>query len=70
MIYEWIRENKYQDKIHVVAQVHDQVTTICHESLAEMWKLKMDELMCDAAKIVLPSGLLRAETNITDCWTK
>jgi len=69
-IYEWIRENGYQDRIHIVAQIHDQVTTICHKDVSEMWKVKMDELMCIAAKMVLPSGLLKAETCISDCWTK
>lgn len=69
-MYEWIRANKYQEKIHIVAQIHDQVTTICHKDLAEMWKNKMDELMCEAAKVVIPSGILRADTNITNFWTK
>jgi hypothetical protein len=50
--------------------VHDQLTTACTEDIAEWWKVEFDKLMCEAAKIVIPSGLLKAETNISDVWTK
>jgi DNA polymerase I-like protein with 3'-5' exonuclease and polymerase domains len=69
-IYEWKRANGLNDKIKLKLQVHDQITTTCDDDIKEMWKLQMDKLMCDAAKVVIPSGILRSETNITSFWTK
>lgn len=69
-IYEWIRANGYQDRIFIVAQIHDQITTICHKSVSGMWKIKMDELMCEAAKVVIPTGILKVDVQITPFWTK
>lgn len=68
--YRYIRENNLQDKVHIVLSVHDQLTTVCREDFAEEWKQKLDDLMCTAAKTVIPSGLLKADTNISDVWTK
>jgi len=68
--YKYIRDNNLQDKIHLLLNVHDQLTTACTEDIAEWWKVEFDKLMCEAAKIVIPSGLLKAETNISDVWTK
>lgn len=70
LIRTYIRDNKLRNKIRLVAQVHDQVTTIAVEDIAETWKVKLTELMEIAAKTVIPSGLLKAETNITKNWTK
>jgi DNA polymerase I-like protein with 3'-5' exonuclease and polymerase domains len=70
LIRDFIYENRLQDKIKIVAQVHDQITTVCHKDLAEWWKIEMDRLMCEAALIVIPTGILKAETTISNCWTK
>lgn len=51
-------------------QVHDQIDTICHKDYAEVWQKQMTILMEDAAKVVIPSGLLTSETNISDKWEK
>lgn len=69
-IKQFIEENNLDDSIKIVAQVHDQDTTICKEEIAEWWAEQMTILMEDAAKVVVDSGLLKAETNITDCWSK
>lgn len=68
--YKYIRDNNLQSKIHILLNVHDQLTTACTEDIAEWWKVEFDKLMCEAAKIVIPSGLLKADTNISDVWTK
>jgi DNA polymerase I-like protein with 3'-5' exonuclease and polymerase domains len=70
LTYKYIRDNKLTDKVHILLNVHDQLTTACTEDLGEWWKDKLDELMCQAAKKVIPSGLLKAETNISTVWTK
>lgn len=70
LMYKWLREHNLQDVIHLVLQVHDQITTVCDDSVKEMWKEQMDKLMCDAGKIVVKNGLLKADTQITKMWTK
>ena len=70
LIRDYIWEHDLQDYIKIVAQVHDQLTTICHKDHAEWWKDKMDELMREAAKLIIPTGILKADTNISPCWTK
>lgn len=71
LIRNYINENGYRDDIKIVMQVHDQVTTICKTELTDWWTLKLTELMEDAAKVVIPSGLLKAETaSSNQCWTK
>jgi len=70
LIRNYIYEHDLQDLIKIVAQVHDQLTTICHKDHAEWWKDRMDELMREAARLIIPTGILKADTNITPCWTK
>lgn len=70
LIRNYIKENNLWDKVKLVMQVHDQVTTICVAEIAEEWKSKMDELMIEAARLIVPTGILKADTNITPVWTK
>lgn len=70
LVRAWIYDNGYQDRIRIVGQVHDQLTTICKRDVAEMWKVQMTQLMEDAALVVIPSGILKADTNISITWTK
>lgn len=69
-IYDYIHSNNLQDEVHLLLNVHDQLTTACVEEKAEWWKIQMDKLMCDAARVVIPTGILKADTNISDFWTK
>jgi DNA polymerase I-like protein with 3'-5' exonuclease and polymerase domains len=70
LIREYINDNKLQDSIKIVAHVHDQITTICLVELSEAWKAQLTLLMEAAAKESIPSGLLKADTNITLVWQK
>jgi len=69
-IRNYINDNNLRDKVKLVMQVHDQIDTICHKSYAKVWQKKMTELMEAAAKVIIPSGLLTSETNISDKWEK
>jgi len=69
LIREEIQRN-WKDKVKLVMTVHDQIDTICAKECANEWANKMTGLMEDAAKEILPSGLLKADTNITSCWEK
>lgn len=70
MVREWIYVHNMQDRIRIVAQVHDQLTTICKKSIAEEWKVTFNRLMEEAALVIIPSGILKADTQITPVWTK
>ncbi len=56
--------------VQVVMTVHDQIDTICTNSYAEKWVVKMTELMELAALQVVTNGLLKADTNISKSWEK
>lgn len=66
----YIHKNKLRSKVKLSMQVHDQLTTMCHKDFAEEWKIKLTELMEEAAKVIIPSGLLKADTQISEKWTK
>lgn len=67
-IYKEITENDLPVKL--VMTVHDQIDTICKAEYAEQWKVRMTELMEKAANVILTNGLLKAETSITEKWSK
>ena len=68
LIRDFIRETNAPVKI--VMTVHDQIDTVCSKEYAEEWKVKMTDLMEEAAIKIIPNGLLKAETNISECWEK
>lgn len=63
-------QKKLQNEITLIMQVHDQLTTMCPDRLAEGWAGALTKLMEKAALNILPSGTLKAETNITEVWSK
>lgn len=70
MIRWYIEDNQLRDRVKMVMQVHDQDTTIAREDYAETWKPQLTQIMREAGAVVVTNGLLDAETNITDRWSK
>ena len=71
LIDRYIKDNKLTNKVKLVAQVHDQITTNVVKEFADEWLLIMDKLMCDAANFVIPGDLLGADTcNTGIMWSK
>lgn len=70
LIRNYIRDNQLRDCIKFQAQVHDQITTKALNGVAKEWAKTLDDLMCEAGRLIIPSGILHADTNITPCWTK
>ena len=70
LIRRYINKHNLRDKVKLVMQVHDQATTLAKKEYAEEWKIILTGLMEQAAKVIIPSGLLKAETNITTRWEK
>lgn len=70
IIRNYIRDNHLRDKVKFQAQVHDQVTTKAIKTYSAQWNPILNNLMIEAGKVVIPSGILKAETNNTPVWTK
>lgn len=56
--------------VHLVMQVHDQADSNVHDSFKNEWAVIQNNLMEEAAKFIIPTGLLKSETTITDRWSK
>lgn len=63
-------EESWSDTVKIIMTVHDQIDCVCKEDVAEAWSVKMTELMEKAAKVIIPNGLLKADTNISKTWEK
>ena len=70
LIRNWIRSNGHENNIKLAMQIHDSIDTYCRIDLVPMWKLKLEELMNEAGKVVVTSGLLRSDVLESPCWTK
>jgi hypothetical protein len=70
LVRRYVNKYNLRDTVKLVMQVHDQLTTLSKKDYADEWAVKLTELMEEAAKVIIPSGLLKAETNITERWSK
>ncbi len=68
VIYKHIIKNRLPVKL--ILTVHDEINTICHREYAEMWSLELKEIMEESAKIIIPSGILKASVIISEKWEK
>lgn len=68
-IHREIQES-WSDTVKIVMTVHDQIDCVCKEDVAEAWSVRMTDLMEKAAKVIIPNGLLKADTNISKTWEK
>lgn len=65
-----IEENDLDEKVKLLLTVHDQQVTEVREDYTTQWAITQTELMEQAAKYVIPSGVLKAESDIINHWTK
>ena len=68
MVRNYIYENNLPVKL--VMTVHDQIDTIVHKSYADEWCTKLREIMEESTLDIIPSGLLKAETETSTVWKK
>lgn len=68
LIYNYKWEHNLPVKLKM--QVHDQIDTVATKEYAPTWVPIMDQLMRDAALLIIPNGLLRADTQISAQWAK
>ena len=50
--------------------MHDQIDTEVREDFAKEWSVTITKLMEQAGAEILGEGLLKADTTLTDRWTK
>lgn len=70
MVMWELDEKCLHDTVKLVLQVHDQLDTVARDDYAETWKPRLTEIMEEAARLIIPNGLLKADTNITPVWSK
>lgn len=70
LVRNYIRDNNLRHMVKLQMQVHDQLTTKVPETYAEEWIPILDSIMNEAATLIIPSGMLKAETLSSPVWTK
>jgi len=67
-----VRDHIYANNlpVKIVMTVHDQIDTIVHKSYADTWKYTLQDIMETSTLDIIPSGLLKAETEISTVWKK
>lgn len=67
-----VQEEIYQNNwdVKIILAVYDEIQTECHENQADEWKIKLDELMVNAAKKVLKDVPVVVDCSINDFWQK
>jgi DNA polymerase-1 len=56
--------------VNIILAVYDEIQTECHQDQAEQWKIKLDEIMVNAAKKVLKEVPIVVDCSINDFWQK
>ncbi len=56
--------------VRILLSIYDEIQTECREDKAKKWKDKLQELMIEAAKVVLKIVPIEVNVSISDYWTK
>ncbi len=56
--------------VQIILSVYDEIQTLAHESVAQPWKVKLEELMLQAAAEVIKRVPVKADCGIHDHWSK
>lgn len=67
-VQEEIDRNKWP--VRILLSVYDEIQTECRADKAEEWKIKLQELMIEAARVILKTVPIEAEVQISDHWKK
>jgi DNA polymerase I-like protein with 3'-5' exonuclease and polymerase domains len=70
LMKKYIDENSLQDRVRLLITVHDQQLSEARKDFSAEWAIIQTELMEKAAKFVIPSGVLKVDTDILQHWTK
>lgn len=56
--------------VKILLSVYDEIQTECLEERAEAWKHRLDEIMIDAAKVVVKNTPVVVDCAVSDYWQK
>jgi len=70
LMKKYIEENDLDDVVKLSLTVHDQQLSEVRDDYVDLWKEMQTELMEKAARHVIPSGVLKAESDVLEHWTK
>ena len=62
--------NTHNLPVNLIMQVHDQIDTEVHRDYAIQWKSELEQIMNNAAKVIVTNGLLKVEAEISEVWKK
>jgi len=68
----YLQERIDRENLDVIIHlpIHDEILSSCHKDFATTWKKIQGEEMVRAADVFLEPGLLGADTDILEVWTK
>lgn len=70
LMKKYIDDNDLNDRVRLLITVHDEQLSEAREDFVKEWAELQSMLMEKAALAVIPSGALKADTDILDHWTK
>lgn len=68
LLYKAIKANNYPVKL--IHQVHDEIQTEVKEEFAKEWAIVMENIMIQAANVILKEVPMVVDCKVADCWTK
>jgi len=68
MLFDWILENGYINKIKIVNTVHDEIIVECEENLKEIAKEAIQSSMLEGGNYYLTNLKIKADANIGESW--
>lgn len=70
LLFDWIVENNYINKIKIVNTVHDEIVCECPEELAEITKSQVEKSMIEGGNYYLSNLRIKADANYGKSWGK
>jgi DNA polymerase-1 len=68
LLFDWIVENNYIQKVKIVNSVHDEIVVECEEGLKEIVKKQVESSMLIGGDYYLTNLKIKADANIGNSW--
>lgn len=68
ILFDWIIENGYINKIKIVNTVHDEIIVECEENLKQIAKEAIQSSMLEGGNYYLTNLKIKADANIGESW--
>jgi DNA polymerase-1 len=67
-VYKEILNNNWP--VTILLSVYDEIQTECEDSVTEQWKLKLEEIMIQSAKVLIKTIPVEVDCGIHEYWEK